>query len=128
MIIGTIGQGTALGFTAHRKTSALLPDPSQILRGKVKDLQTKEISAMWTLSTSLAYELKAAKEDVGRGIDKETMEEYVDNVIGFWMEHFQPEMVVMSFRMVIKYDIKINMKTANWKDFYGRYGDLVRDA
>jgi hypothetical protein len=126
MIIGTIGQGTALGFTAHRKTSALLPDPSLVLRGKVKELKTKEISAMWTLSTALAYELKAAKED--RDVDAATLEEYVDNVIGFWMEHFQAEMVVMSFRMVIKYEININMKTANWKDFYSRYGELVRVA
>jgi hypothetical protein len=127
MIIGTIGQGTALGFSAHRKTSALLPDPRLILKGQVTDLKTKEIAALYTLATSLAYELKA--QDADRDVTPEQMQDYLNNCIGFWMEHFQPEMVVMSFRMVIKYGIKIDMKKiANWKKFYERYGSLVRDA
>lgn len=126
MIIGTIGQGTALSFAAHRKTSALLPDPTLILKGKVTELKTKEISAMYSLATSLAYELKAQSEEVGRSIDEETMHTYIDNTIGFWVDHFEPEMIVMSFRMVIKYGIKIDMKKiANWKRFYERYGNLV---
>lgn len=129
MVIGTIGQGTALSFAAHRKTSALLPDPTMILKGKVTELKTKEISAMYSLATSLAYELKAQTEEVGRSIDEDTMMQYIDNTIGFWMDHFEPEMVVMSFRMIIKYGIKIDMKRiANWKKFYERYGDLVRAA
>lgn len=131
MIIGTIGQGTALSFSAHRKTSALLPDPSLILKGKVKELKTKELSAMYSLATSLAYELKAAKEEIGRekGPSMDEFQGYIDNTIGFWMDHFEPEMIVMSFRMVIKYDIKIDMKKiTNWKVFYERYGDLVRAA
>jgi hypothetical protein len=128
MVIGTIGQGTAIGFTAHCKTSAKLPNPTLILRGQVKELKTNEISAMWTLATSLAYELKAAQEDVGRGTTLEEMEGYLNNTIGFWLAHFQPEMVVMSFRMVIKYGIKLNMKMPNWKEFLSRYGELVREA
>jgi MoxR-like ATPase len=128
MVIGTIGQGTAIGFTAHCKTSAKLPNPTLILRGQVKELKTNEISAMWTLATSLAYELKAAQEDVGRGTTQEEMEGYLNNTIGFWLEFFQPEMVVMSFRMVIKYGIKLNMKMPNWKEFLSRYGELVREA
>jgi hypothetical protein len=129
MVIGTIGQGTAYSFAAHRKTSALLPDPTLILKGQVKELKTKEISAMYSLATSLAYELKAAKEEIGRSIDDARMQEYINNTIGFWMEHFEPEMVVMSFRMIIKYEIKVDMqRIANWKEFYKRYGTLVRAA
>lgn len=127
MVIGTIGQGTALSFAAHRKTSALLPDPTLILKGQVKELKTKEISAMYSLATSLAYELKAQSEEIGRSIDDAKMQDYINNTIGFWMDHFEAEMVVMSFRMVIKYGIKIDMKRiANWKEFYKRYGTLVR--
>jgi MoxR-like ATPase len=129
MIIGTIGQGTALSFAAHRRTSALLPDPTLILKGQVKELKTKEISAMYSLATSLAYELKAQSEEIDRSIDNEKFQEYINNTIGFWMDHFEPEMVVMSFRMVIKYGIKIDMKRIkNWKVFYERYGSLVRAA
>jgi hypothetical protein len=106
-----------------------LPDPTLILKGQVKELKTKEISAMYSLATSLAYELKAAKEEIGRSIDDARMQEYINNTIGFWMEHFEPEMVVMSFRMIIKYEIKVDMqRIANWKEFYKRYGTLVRAA
>jgi len=129
MIIGTIGQGTALSFAAHRRTSALLPNPTLILKGQVKELKTKEISAMYSLSTSLAYELKAQKDEIGRTIDDAKMQEYINNTIGFWLEHFEPEMVVMSFRMIIKYQIKVDMeRIANWKEFYKRYGQLIRAA
>ena len=83
---------------------------------------------MWTLATSLAYELKSAQEDIGRETTQLQMEEYLNNTIGFWLEHFQAEMVVMSFRMVIKYGIKLNMKMPNWKEFLSRYGELVREA
>jgi len=129
MVIGTIGQGHAISFAAHRKTSALLPDPTLILKGQVKELKTNEISAMYSLATSLAYELKAQSEEIGRSIDDAKMQEYINNTIGFWMAHFEPEMVVMSFRMVIKYKITIDMKRlSNWKEFYKRYGTLVRAA
>jgi hypothetical protein len=129
MVMGTIGQGTGLSFSAHRKTSALLPDPTLILKGQVKELKTKEISALYSLATSLAYELKAQSEEVGRGLDADKFQTYIDNTIGFWMDHFEPEMIVMSFRMVIKYGIKIDMKRiTNWKRFYERYGNLVRAA
>lgn len=128
MIVGTIGQGTALGFAAHRKTSALLPDPLLILKGQAKELKTKEMSAMYTLATSLAYELKSQLEEVGRTIEQDVFESYVNNTIGFWMKHFEPEMIVMSFRMVIKYGIKINKKLSNWQEFHDRHGKLVRDA
>lgn len=129
MIIGTIGEGTALSFAAHRKTAALLPDPTLILKGKVSELKTKEISAMYSLATSLAYELKAQAEEIDRGITNSEFQSYIDNTIGFWMKHFEPEMVVMSFRMIIKYGITIDMKKiSNWKVFYEKYGDLVRAA
>lgn len=129
MIIGTIGQGAALTFAAHRKTLALLPDPTLILKGQVKELKTKEISAMYSLATSLAYELKAQSEEVDREITPDQFTQYIDNTIGFWMDHFEPEMIVMSFRMVIKYGIKIDMKKIkNWTRFYERYGSLVRSA
>lgn len=127
MIIGTIGEGTARQFAVHRRTSALLPNPTLVLKGQVKELKTKEISALYSLATSLAYELKAMKEEIGRSIDEAKMMEYVDNTIGFWMDHFEPEMVVMSFRLILKYEVKIDMKRIpNWKRFYERYGDLVR--
>ncbi len=128
MVVGAIGEGTALQFAGHRKTSALLPDPTLILKGKIKELQTKEISAMYSLATSLAYELREASGLVGREIEQADLDGYIDNCMGFWLDHFQTEMIVMSMRMVIKYGINIPMSGKNWARFYERHGDLIREA
>ena len=57
LISGGVGEGLAIKFMAHRKVSGKLPNPSDILKGKVKKMETKEISAMYSLTVSLCYEL-----------------------------------------------------------------------
>ena len=53
LVSGSVGEGLAVKFMAHRKVSAHLPNPSDILVGKVKTMETKEISAMYSLTVSL---------------------------------------------------------------------------
>ena len=55
---GAVGEGLAVKFIAHRDIAGKLPNPTDILTGKVKKLDTKEVSAMYSLITSLCYELK----------------------------------------------------------------------
>ena len=62
LVAGCVGEGLAVKFMNHRKVSGQLPNPSDILSGKVKDLKTKEISAMYSLTVSLCYELQQAHE------------------------------------------------------------------
>ena len=133
MVVAAIGEGTALQFANHRKLAALLPNPTDILNGKVKELKTKEISALYSLATSLAYEIRTANETIDRpgGITQDQMNKYLDNTIGFWMEFFGAEMVIMSFRLILnpKYETKIQFnKIPSWKKFYNEYGELVRKA
>ena len=44
LIAGAVGEGLAVKFQAHRKIASKLPMPEDILNGKVKKLNTKEIS------------------------------------------------------------------------------------
>ena len=60
LVSGAVGEGLAVKFMAHRKVASKLPDPVDILNGKVKEIETKEISAMYSLTVSLCYELKEA--------------------------------------------------------------------
>jgi hypothetical protein len=62
LVAGTVGEGLATKFVAHRKIASKMPNPSDILSGKVKDLNVKEISAMYSLTISMCYELKSALE------------------------------------------------------------------
>ena len=62
LIAGAVGDGLAVKFMAHRKIAGRLPKAEDILSGKVKDLSIKEVSAMYSLTVSLCYELKDAAE------------------------------------------------------------------
>ena len=47
LIAGTVGEGLAVKFMAHRKIAGRMPNPADILAGKVKELEVKEVSAMY---------------------------------------------------------------------------------
>ena len=48
LIAGTVGEGLAVKFQAHRKIAGRLPKPEDVLSGKEKDLKVKEVSAMYS--------------------------------------------------------------------------------
>ena len=56
LVAGTVGEGLAVKFMAHRKVASRMPNPADILKGKVKDLQVKEVSAMYSLVISMCYD------------------------------------------------------------------------
>ena len=58
LIAGTVGEGLALKFMAHRKVAGQMPNPADILDGKVTELKVKEISAMYSLTVNMCYELR----------------------------------------------------------------------
>ena len=62
LVAGSVGEGLAVKFMAHRKVAANMPNPSDVLVGKVKELNTEEISAKYSLTVSLCYELKEASD------------------------------------------------------------------
>lgn len=130
MVSAAVGEGIALQFNAHRAVSSTLPDPSLILEGKIDNLKTKEVSAMYSLATSLAYELKTVYDNIGRSVTQEDFNEKLDNMLAFCMKHFEPEMSIMSVRVLAtKYKMKLPLrKIKNGKDFFEKYGELVLAA
>ena len=69
LVSGAVGEGLAVKFSAHRKVASSMPNPTDILDGKVKELKTKEISAMYSLTVSLCYELKEASDKNDKKFD-----------------------------------------------------------
>jgi len=130
MVSGAIGEGIALKFNAHRKVSSQLPDPTLILKGKIDNLKTKEISAMYSLATSLSYELKTVYDRIGKDVEQDDFNEMLDNMLGFCLKHFAPEMSIMSVRVLAtQYKMKLPLrKINNGKEFFEKYGDLVLSA
>ena len=130
MVAGAVGEGLALKFKAHRAVASKLPNPTLILKGEINSLKTKEISALYSLSTSMAYELKEQYDRIGKDIEKEDFDDMLDNCLGFWMKNFDPEMIIMATRLVfIQYKVAANLrKLKNWPAFMKEYGHLIKEA
>ena len=122
LVSGAVGEGTAVKFMAHRKIAGKMPNPTDILHGKVKELKVKEISAMYSLTVSLCYELK----DIAQEKDKK-FDEYADNFFRFMMDNFETELVVMGAKIALtNYDLPLDpSKMKNFDDFHDRFGKYV---
>ena len=127
LIAGTIGEGLAVKFMAHSKIASKMPNPVDILRGKVKELQVKEVSAMYSLVISMCYELKAAVENK---MDTKEFHEMADNFFGYMMKNFETELVVMGARIALTtYDLPFQpTKLKNFDEFHQRYGKYILQA
>jgi ATPase family associated with various cellular activities (AAA) len=129
LVSGTVGEGVALKFVAHRKVAADLPDPQDILSGKVKELKNKDIGAMYSLGVSLCYELKLSYDQLNDR-DNEAWHKQMDNVLGFILSQFDTEMTVMlvwnclnSYKMVLK-----ATKLKHFQEFQKRCGPYILAA
>ena len=127
MISGTVGEGLAIKFMAHRKVAAKMPNPSDILSGKVKDLNVKEVSAMYSLVISMCYELKGAIE---AKVEDKKFHEMCDNFLGYMMKNFETELTVMGARIALTtYDLPfLPTKLKNFDEFHQRYGKYILQA
>jgi hypothetical protein len=127
LIAGTIGEGLAVKFMAHRKIAGRMPKPEDILSGKVTDLQVKEVSAMYSLVISMCYELKSAVE---KKVEDKKFHEMADNFFGYMMKNFETELVVMGARIALTtYNLPfLPTKLKNFDEFHNRYGKYILQA
>ena len=127
LIAGTVGEGLAVKFMAHRKVASKMPNPVDILKGKVKDLQVKEVSAMYSLVISMCYELKAAVE---AKVDDKKFHEMADRFFAYMMKNFETELVVMGARIALTtYNLPFQpTKLKNFDEFHQRYGKYILQA
>jgi len=127
LIAGTVGEGLAVKFMAHRKIAGRMPKPEDILSGKVKDLDVKEVSAMYSLVISMCYELKGAIE---KKVPDKQFHEMADNFFAYMMKNFETELVVMGARIALTtYNLPFQpTKLKNFDEFHNRYGKYILQA
>lgn len=128
LVAGAVGEGLAVKFAAHRKIAGKMPEPSDILSGKVKDLQVKEISAMYSLTISMCYELRDALET--KKVDNKKFHEMADNFFNYIMANFETELVVMGAKIALKtYKLPIEpSQLKNFDEFHKKYGKYIVEA
>lgn len=127
LVAGTVGEGLAVKFAAHRKVAGKMPNPTDILEGKVKKLEVNEVSAMYSLVVSMCYELKDALKNGMKDADFHKM---ADNFFRFMMDNFEVELVVMGARVALTtYNLPIlPTKLKNFDEFHKRYGKYIINA
>jgi hypothetical protein len=125
LVSGAIGDGLAIKFMAHRKIAGRLPKAEDILDGKVKDLSIKEVSAMYSLTVSLCYELKDQAEKKVKGWDAKA-----DNFFRYMMDNFPTEIVVMGAKTALSnYNLPLDAtKMQSFDEFHKRFGKYVLSA
>ena len=126
LISGTVGEGLAMKFMAHRKVAGQMPKPEDVLTGKVTELKTKEVSAMYSLTISLCYELQENYKKLGK--DKiADWHKQADNFLKFMMENFSTELVVMGARVALTtYNLPmVPGKMPNFDEFHKRFGKYI---
>jgi len=126
LISGTVGEGLAVKFMAHRKVAGQMPNPQDVLAGKVKELKVKEVSAMYSLTISMCYELQEQYKKLGK--DKiSDWHAQADNFLSFMMENFTTELVVMGARVALTtYNLPmVPGKMKNFDEFHKRFGKYI---
>jgi hypothetical protein len=127
LVAGTVGEGLAVKFMAHRKIASRMPNPADILTGKVTTLDVKEVSAMYSLVISMCYELKAAVETK---VEDKKFHEMADNFLGYMMKNFETELTVMGARIALTtYNLPfLPTKMKNFDEFHQRFGKYILQA
>jgi len=125
LVAGAIGEGLAVKFMAHRKVAKQMPKPEDILAGKVKKCDIKEISAMYSLTVSMCYELQTAYEKKVKDWDP-----MADNFFAFMMDNFPTELVVMGAKVALtNYNLPFDASKLNHFDrFHDKYGKFIITA
>ena len=125
LIAGAVGDGLSVKFMAHRKIAGKLPTPDEVLDGKVKDLKIKEVSAMYSLTTSMCYELRDRAEKKVKGWD-----DMADNFFRYMMDNFSTEVVVMGAKTALtNYNLPLDAtKMKSFDEFHKRFGKYVLSA
>ncbi len=127
LVAGTVGEGLAIKFVAHRKYASKMPNPVDILAGTVTKLEVEEISAMYSLVVSMCYELK---DMLANGVKDDDFHKACDNFFAFMMANFEVELVVMGARVALTtYNLPIiPTKLKNFDSFHKKYGKYIINA
>ena len=124
MVSGSVREGLRLSLWRIARLFPKLPDPTDILAGKVKDCETREpvLCISWTVS--LCYELKDACDKNDKKFDDK-----VNNFLRFAMDNFDTELVVL-VSQTCSYTIlpPIPDEVECFDEFHERFGKYIQAA
>lgn len=129
LIAGTVGDGVATEFMAYRKYAHQMPNPLDVLTGKVTKMDQENVAAQFSLTISMCYEIKI-EMDKNEGQPTDKVYSYVDNFAGFVMDNMKTEVAVMGVRTaIVKFKIPANpKKLKRFTEFSTRFRKYIKAA
>ena len=130
MVAGTVGQGLAGEFMQHVRLKGKLPNPRDIIMGKVtklKEDKAVDVSAKYSLVIGMCYIMAELQEPTKKKSEKE-WDKLSDNFLKFLMAkgHFQKEMVIMAAVTAFRrYNLDFNADTDTFNDFFNEYQEWI---
>jgi hypothetical protein len=130
LVAGTVGEGLATEFSAHRKIASKMPRAEDVLVGKETKLSVKDLSAMYSLTISMCYTLNEWSEKALKKEDNYDMKEWHKNVdffFKFMMDNFQVEMIVLGAKYALRdQNLPINHRELKqFKEFHEKFGKYI---
>lgn len=137
IVAGAVGEGLAHEFMAYAEKAAALPAVTDVLKGKVKELNTNNHAIQYAFTVSLAYALRdvCEKEAAKKGVSLESISpsdlpdyvhEYFDNFFFFIMDNLPREMVVMAYSLIV--DLPHDIDGKGFDKFFEEYSSIVHRA
>ena len=122
LVSGAVGEGLAIKFMAHRKVASKLPNPTDIITGKVTKIQPVDVSAMYSLTVSLCYELKELSD-----ANNANFTQYFDTFLKFLMSNFETELVLLACRLAFaSYRLQPDLdQLTHFDEFQERFGKYL---
>lgn len=134
LIAGTVGEGVAVEFMAHRKVAAKLPLPEDVFSGKAKTMNgIKDISAKYSMAVALAYHMQTHMKTLNKS-DEQLQKDadwhkMIDMFFRFTLDNFEHEMVVLGAKIILR-DFSLPMDPdllKNFSEFHQKVGKFILD-
>ena len=133
MVAGTVGLGLATEFMSSRRLKGKLPNPRDIVMGKVTTLKEDkaiDVSAKYSLVIGMCYAMSEIKQEIEMDKTKgdKDWNKVTDNFLKFMMvpTHFHKEMVIMAAVTAFRrYDLDFDSETATFNKFFKEYQEWI---
>jgi hypothetical protein len=99
-----------------------------VLTGKVTDLKVKEVSAMYSLTVNMCYELKDLMDN--KKVERSKLLEMMNTFLTYMMANFETELVILGSRIAIKqYNLPLEpTKLKCFDEFHKKFGKYILEA
>jgi len=132
LVNGTVGASRGLKFMKYREQAAKLPNPDEILTGKLTELYIKDIGIVYSLITSCIYRLIELDKKVATNPNPDSvkkLKEMANTYLTFILKNFERELAVMGCKGILGHPHQPTQYRGRdlpiWKEYTKEFAELI---